>query len=333
MKRYLKIRIAGLTTWRILVVFGLSVSILALTCNAPMAADYPEREITFIVPQPAGGGTDVIARYLADALKRDLGKSVIVVNKAGAGGAIGLRALVNSKPDGYTISANSTSMISQKYVAVNYVDRDEVEAIALTNSDPNAFIVRADAPWKTIKEAMLWAKENPEKLTVANGGSGNFQHLAMVMLEKKTNVRFTHVPFNGGNPSVVAAGGSHVDAVAVTPSEAKFLVDAGKVRILAIAVEQRDRLFPNVPTYRESGIDLVEGIWRGIVAPKGTPKQIISKLAASLRNTVHSSEFRKFLERGDYGWSFQGPEEFAATMARNDEEYSRIIPGLGLPKQ
>jgi len=333
MKRYLKIRIAGLTTGRILAIFGLSVGILALTCKAPMAADYPEREISFIVPQPPGGGTDVIARYLADALKRDLGKSVIVVNKAGAGGAAGLRALVTSKPDGYTISANSTSMISQKYVAVNYVDRDEVEAIALTNSDPHAFIVRADAPWKTIKEALLWAKENPGKLTVANGGTGNFQHLAMLMLEKKTNVKFTHAPFNGGNPSVLAAAGGHVDAVAVTPSEAKFLVDAGKVRILAIATEQRDPMFPNVPTYRESGIDLVEGIWRGIVAPKGTPKPIIAKLAASIKHTVNSPEFKKFLERGAYGWPFQGPEEFAATMARNDEEYSKIIPGLGLQKR
>jgi tripartite-type tricarboxylate transporter receptor subunit TctC len=333
MKRYLKNTISGLAIWRILVIGGLSVSILALTCAVPMAAEYPEREITFIVPQPPGGGTDVIARYIADSLKRELGKSVIVVNKPGAGGAAGLRALVASNPDGYTISANSTSMISQKYVAVTYVDRNEVEAIALTNSDPHAFIVRADAPWKTIKDALLWAKENPGKLTVANGGTGNFQHLCMILLEKKTNVKFTHAPFNGGNPSVLAAAGGHVDAVAVTPSEAKFLVDAGKVRILAIATEQRDHLFPNVPTYRESGIDLVEGIWRGIVAPKGTPKPIIAKLAASIRKTINSSEFKKFLERGAYGWSFQGPEEFAATMARNDDEYSKIIPGLGLQKQ
>jgi tripartite-type tricarboxylate transporter receptor subunit TctC len=333
MRRYLKSMMTGLTIWRILFIFGFSVSILGLTFEIPMAADYPERDITFIVPQPPGGGTDVIARYIADALKRDLGKSVIVVNKAGAGGAAGLRALVTSKPDGYTISTNSTSMISQKYVAINYVDRDEVEPIALFNSDPHAFAVRADAPWKTIKEALLWAKENPEKMTVGNGGTGNFQHLCVVMLEKKTNVKFTHVPFNGANPSVVAAAGGHTEAVAAGPAEEKFMVDAGKLRILAIAIEQRDPMFPNVPTYKESGIDLVEGIWRGIVAPKGTPKHIVAKLAASIKKAVNSPEYRKFLEKGAYGWAFQGPEEFAATMARNDEEYSKIIPGLGLKKQ
>jgi tripartite-type tricarboxylate transporter receptor subunit TctC len=322
-----------LTNWRLQVIFGLAVISFTLPGAIAMAAEYPEKEISFVVPFAPGGGTDVIARYIANALRNELGKPVSVMNKPGAGGVAGLRSVSTSKPDGYTIAINSTSMILQKYVNINYVDRAQIEPIAMINSDPSAFTVRMDAPWKTINEALAWAKENPEKMTVANGGAGATFHICAAILEKRAKVKFTHVPFNGSNPAALAVAGHHVEATSISPAELKFLVDAGKLRILAISTEKRDPMFPNVPTYKESGIDFVAGLWRGVVAPKGTPKPIVAKLAESIKKIVNSAEYKQFLDKGGYGWAYQGTQEFAATMASDDEEFSRIVPGLGIKKQ
>jgi tripartite-type tricarboxylate transporter receptor subunit TctC len=323
-------RVVVLREGKRLAVFVICMSMLLLSAGILSAADYPERQITFIVPFEPGGGTDVIARYVANGMKDILGQPVAVVNRAGAGGQVGTRALANSKADGYTIGTASNSMILQKYVAPNHVDRTEVEAIALINTDPGAFSVKSDAPWKTLQEALVWAKESPGQLSVGNGGTGAIFHICAALLEKKVSVKFNHVPFKGSNPAALAVAGGHTMATSISPAELKFMVEAGKVRILAIASEKRDPTFPAVPTYKESGVDLVAGVWRGIIAPKNTPKPIIAKLESAISKIVSSPGYREFLLKGGYGWDFQGAEKFAATMARNDEDYSKVVPELGI---
>ena len=332
MKTKKKVVLAG-QKWRFWAMVSLITAILMVPWGHMAAAGYPEKDITIIVPWSPGGGTDVITRYIADMVEKDLGKPVVVVNKTGGGGLVGFQTVANAKPDGYTIATVSTSMILQKYAALTYVDRTRVEPIAMINVDPSAFTVKGDAPWKTLNEALDWAKKNPGKLRVSNSGPGAIWHICAATLEKKAGVKFTHVPYKGGNPAAVAVAGGHVEATTASPAEVSSFAQAGKLRILAISSEERDARFPDVPTYKESGVDLVIGTWRAIVAPKGTPEEVITKLSASIKKAVHSPKYKAFLEKGGFGWAYQGPEELGATMKRNDEDFSKVIPGLGLKKK
>jgi tripartite-type tricarboxylate transporter receptor subunit TctC len=309
------------------------VVFLVLTMTSLTAfCEYPEREISLIVPWSAGGGTDTICRFIADKMEKDLGKPVIVVNKTGGGGLIGFRAISGAKPDGYTIGANSISMILQKYAAIDYVDRTQVAPIAIINIDPASFTINAGLAWKNLKEALDYAKKNPGKVRVSNSGPGAIWHIAAAMLAQKAGVKFTHVPYKGGNPAAVAAAGGHVEATTTSPAEVSSLARAGKLKILAISSEKRDPNFPNVPTFQEAGVDLVFGTWRGVITAPNTPKAIIDRLNASISKVVNSQEYKDFLNKGNYGWAYQGSTDFAATMKINEKDLAEVVPSLGLKK-
>ncbi len=299
---------------------------------APAAAEYPEKEITVIVPWAAGGGTDLITRFLADLMDKNLGKPVVVVNKPGGGGLVGFKQLAAAKPDGYTLGITTNSMILHKYAASSYLDWRELAPIALHNNDPAGFTVNNDAPWKTIKEALDFARANPLKMRVANSGPGAIWHVAAALLGSKTGVQFTHVPYGGANPAAVAVAGGHVEATSCSPAEVGTLIKGGKLRLLAIASEKRDPLFSDVPTFKETGIDFVFGVWRCLEAPKGTPKEIVSKLENSVKTAVNDPKFKDFMTKNGFGQSYLGPTESAALMAQDEKDFEKIVPGLGLKK-
>jgi tripartite-type tricarboxylate transporter receptor subunit TctC len=328
MSRYQRLQVTKRSFVLLFVVIG-----LFLTAGVPMAsADYPEREITVIVPWAAGGGTDLIARILGDLIAKDLGKPVVVVNKPGGGGLVGFNAIATAKPDGYTLGINTNSQILQKYSASSYLDWRAFTPIALHNYDPASFTVKTDAPWKTIREALDYAKANPMKVRVANSGPGAMMHVAAALLGNKAGVQFTHVPYPGGNPAAVAVAGGHVEATTVTPAEGGTLVRGGQLRILAVAAQKRDQLFPNVPTFKEAGIDFVFGVWRCLVAPKDTPKEIIAKLEKSAEKAVHDPKFIDFMTKNGFGQIYQGSAASAATMAQDEMDMEKIVPSLGLKK-
>jgi tripartite-type tricarboxylate transporter receptor subunit TctC len=316
--------------------FPLMIVLLAagilLSPVVPAAAEYPEKEITVIVPWAAGGGTDLITRFLADLMDKNLGKPVVVVNKPGGGGLVGFKQLAAAKPDGYTLGITTNSMILHKYAASSYLDWRELAPIALHNNDPAGFTVNNDAPWKTIKEALDFARANPMKMRVANSGPGAIWHVAAALLGSKTGVQFTHVPYGGANPAAVALAGGHVEATSVSPAEVGTLIKGGKLRLLAIASEKRAPLFTDVPTFKESGIDFVFGVWRCLEAPKGTPKEIISKLENSVKTAVNDPKFKDFMTKNGFGQAFMGPAESAALMAQEEKELEKIVPSLGLKK-
>ena len=303
-----------------------------LSSAAPAVAEYPEREITVIVPWAAGGGTDLITRFLADLMQKDLGKPVVVVNKPGGGGLVGFKQLAAAKPDGYTLGITTNSLILHKYSSSSYLDWRELAPIALHNNDPAGFTVNVDAPWKTIKEALDYARANPMKMRVGNSGPGAIWHVAAAMLGSKTGAQFTHVPYGGAAPAATALAGGHIEATSVSPAEVGTLIKGGKLRLLAIASEKRDPLFSDVPTFKESGIDFVMGVWRCLEAPKGTPKEIISKLENSVRTAVNDPKFKDFMTKNGFGQAFMGPAESAAVMARDEKDLEKIVPGLGLKK-
>ena len=305
---------------------------ILLSPLAPGAAEYPEREITVIVPWAAGGGTDLITRFLADLMQKNLGKPVVVVNKPGGGGLVGFKQLAAAKPDGYTLGITTNSLVLHKYSSSSYLDWRELAPIALHNNDPAGFTVNVDSPWKTIKEALDYARANPMKVRVGNSGPGAIWHVAAAMLGSKTGVQFTHVPYGGAAPAAVALAGGHIEATSVSPAEVGTLIKGGKLRLLAIASEKRDPLFSDVPTFKESGIDFVMGVWRCMEAPKDTPKEIIAKLENSVKTAVNDPKFKDFMTKNGFGQAFMGPAESAAVMAQDEKDFEKIVPGLGLKK-
>jgi len=310
----------------------LSLSLVVMDGVSRAWAEYPEKEITLIVPWAAGGGTDLISRILADVMKTDLGKPVVVVNKPGGGGLLGFNQIAAAKPDGYTIGIATPSMILQKWSASSYLDWRELAPIAVHNNDPAAFTVKADAPWKTLKEALDFAKANPMKMRIANSGTGAIWHVMAAMLGHNLGIQFTHVPYGGGGPAAVATAGGHVEATTVSPAEVAALVHGGKLRILAISDDKRDALFPDVPTFREAGVDFVFGTWRCLAAPKTTPKEIIARLEQSTRKAVANPKFVDFMTKNGYGQMYLGPAESAELMAQNERNFEKVVPGLGLKK-
>ena len=309
-------------------------SLLFLAAFIPAAqAGYPEKEITIIIPWAVGGGTDLVTRAVARVMEEDLGKPVVVVNKPGGGGLIGYQQIAAADPDGYTLGSIAAPMIHHKYLGSKYVDRKNLTPIALFNQDSCGFIVKMDAPWKTLKEALNYAKQNPGKMRIATSGPGGALHVVLVMLESATGLKFTNVPYGGSGPASVALAGGHVEASTDLPSAVHALIEGGKLRVLAVTSENRDPQYPDIPTFKESGVALTYLNWRGIAGPKGIPKDIVDRLAKSMKNVVESQKFKDFMNQGHFGYPYKGPEEFAAFMEKYENDFSKIAPNLGIKKK
>ena len=303
----------------LLVIFSLIVAIPIY------AAEFPTKEVQIIIPWAAGGATDLIFRALAATTGKFFGKAVVVVNRPGGAGAVGYTEAAQAKPDGYTLVSAITPLTilpHQVTTAFSYKSFDPVINVV---SDPGMFLVKSDAPWKSLKEFLDYAKKNPDMITVGNSGAGGGVHLIALAFEKAAGVKFNHIPFAGGGPSVTALLGGHINAVTVSPPEGIEHVKAGKLKIIALFSEKRFELFPNVPTVKEQGIDFVMGQWRGLAAPKGTPPDVIKKLHDAFKQGMDDPVFRKNAKDMVVNLSYLGPEAFGKLMARDDEFYGKLV--------
>ena len=244
---------------------------------------YPTRPIELIVPSSAGGGTDVMARAFSEAIRKHLSQPMLVVNRPGASGAIGMQEVLNAKPDGYKVCVVFAELAILPHLGQVKFTADDFTLIARLNADPSAITVKADSPWKTIEEFMAAAKKSPAPLQVGNAGVGSIWHLASAALEERTQVKFNHIPFQGAAPAIQALLGGHIDAVAVSPGEVSANVTAGKLKTLAVMADQRFKGFETVPTLKERGIDLSVGTWRGLALPKATPPNVVAALTAATK--------------------------------------------------
>lgn len=305
----------------------LIISILVIfVCVNYVFAEYPEKEVTVICPWSAGGGTDLIGRIISSLLGKELGVPFVVVNKTGGGGTVGFKTMAIAKPDGYTIGLISISMILQKYtLPSSYVDYKTIKPIALINGDPASLTVKSDAPWDNIHEFIKYAKENPKKIRVSNSGPGAVWHTAARLMENKLGLEFTHVPYEGGNPAAVAVAGGHVEATTVSPPEVASLVEAGKLRILAIPAEERLDLFPDVPTFKEEGMDFSFGCWRALAAPKDTPDEVVNVLEKAIKKAIESQDFVDFMKNGGYGILYLNSEKTMTYMEKMDKDLGEIL--------
>ena len=300
--------------------------VLSLIVALPIhAADFPTKEVQIIIPWAAGGATDLIFRALAATTGKYFGKAVVVINRPGGGGAVGYTEAAQAKPDGYTLVSAVTPLTILPHQVTTAFTYKNFDAIINVVDDPSMFLVRSDAPWKSLKEFLDYAKKNPDMITVGNWGAGGGVHLVALAFERAAGVKFNHIPFSGGGPSVTALLGGHINAVSVSPPEGIEHVKAGKLKIIALFAEKRFEMFPDVPTVKEQGIDFVMGMWRGLVAPKGTPPDAIKKLHDAFRQGMDDPVFKKNAKDMAVNLSYLGPEAFGKLLAQDHEFFGKLI--------
>ncbi|AYQ29720.1 MULTISPECIES: tripartite tricarboxylate transporter substrate binding protein [unclassified Polaromonas] len=311
---------------------------LALAAAAlPAAAQgYPSRPVTLIVPWGAGGGTDATARIVGSLLEKEIGQPVTVVNRTGGNGVVGHAAIAAAPPDGYTIGMATVEISMMHWQGLTELSGASYTPLGLVNADPAGVQVRADAPYKTINDLLAAVKANPGKFKASGTGQGGIWHLAiagMLRDQKIDPAAVPWVPSNGAAPGLqdMIAGG--VEIAPVSLPEARALIDAGKVKSLAIMNDKPSALYPNVPTLKSAtGSDWTMAAWRGIVAPKGIPAEARDKISAALKKIVASKEYTDFMASRGFGVIYAGPDDFAKFMAKSDAELGATMKAVGIAK-
>ena len=306
----------------------------ALLAAGAVMAKYPDRPITMIVPFPPGGGTDTVARPIADALGKDLGQSVVVENKAGAGGAIGAGAAAKAKPDGYTIMLmlSSISILPEADRILGRepaYDTSDFKAIARITADPTVLVVRADAPWKTAKDFIEYARQSPGKIDYGSSGIYGSMHVPMAMLTNATDTKMTHVPYTGAGPAVAALLGGQVDAISTGPSSILQHIKAGTVRPLAHWGDKPLATLPDVPSLESLGYDAKFVQWSGIFVPADVPQEVLDTLRASASRVANDPDVKaKVLAAGSPIEYLDAPE-FQAYWDADDKVLRKAVQEIG----
>ncbi len=277
---------------------ALFVCSLSLIAAAPAQAQdaYPSKPIALVVPFPPGGVADIVARPAADAMSRVLNSPIVVENKPGAGGGMGMAYVAKAKPDGYTLllALSSISILPEADRVTGRAPMfqlDQLVPIARFTADPTVLAVRADSPWRTLQDFVADARKRPGAITYGSSGNYGTMHVPMEMLSTSAGVKLLHVPYTGAGPAVVALLGGNIDAVASGPSTVIQHVKAGKLRVLASWGDKRLASLPGVPTLSESGYDAVFFQWAGLFAPAGTPEPVLSRLREAARAATVDPRF------------------------------------------
>ncbi|MEO8021312.1 tripartite tricarboxylate transporter substrate binding protein [Polaromonas sp.] len=300
------------------------------------AQGYPARPVTLIVPWGAGGGTDATARIIASLLEKEIGQPVTVVNRTGGSGVVGHSAIASAAADGYTIGMATVEIGMMHWQGLTELTGASYTPLGLVNADPAGVQVRADAPYKTINDLLAAIKANPGKFKASGTGQGGIWHLAIAGLlrdQKIDPAALPWVPSNGAAPGLqdMIAGG--VEVAPVSLPESRSLIDAGKVKSLAIMNDKSSALYPNVPTLKSAiGSDWTMAAWRGIVAPKGIPAEARDKLSTALKKIAASKEYNEFMAKQGYGVIYAGPDDFAKFMAKSDAELGATMKAVGIAK-
>src|SRR5712664_184888 len=286
-------------------------------------------EITVLFP--AGSSADVTARLLADGMSKQLGAKVIVVNRPGAGGAIGYKYVAAQKPDGYALVWNSNSISTTFHSGQLPFDYKAFDAVARVLVESVVVAVRADSPFRTLNDFISEARRKPKAISVGHSGIGSHTHISLATLEHAAGAEVNEVPFSAAQvvPSLL---GGHVDAVVQLPAALSAPVRQGQVRLLAVLIPERDPALADVPTAREQGFDVSVEAWRGIALPHGTPRPIIVALETSIKKTIESNEFVKASENLGVRPAFLPADVFSELIEKEDVALSRLMLLIGLKK-
>jgi len=299
-------------------------------------AQYPNRPVQLIVPWGAGGGTDATARIIGTLLEKELGQPVNVVNRTGGNGVVGHSAIAQAAADGYTFGLITVEITMMHWQGLTELSPTSYQPLALVNADPAGFQVRADSPYKTVNDVIAAIKANPGKLKASGTGQGGIWQLAIAGLLSDLKIDPNAVPWvpsNGAAPGLqdLVAGG--VDIVPCSIPEARALIDAGKVKSLAIFADKAPALYPNLPTIKQAtGSDWKTAAWRGFAMPKGTPKDIVDKLTGAIEKAYQSKEYKDFLAQRGFGGEWARQDDFAKYMVKGDADMGKVMKTVGIAK-
>jgi tripartite-type tricarboxylate transporter receptor subunit TctC len=310
----------------------LTVLLSLISLNA--IAAFPDKSIKFLVPWPPGGATDQVARILAIPLTKELGVSVFIENKGGAGGNIGTQVFVQEKPDGYSIlmATSSTNAAGPHLFANQGFDAaKDFTPVVLVCTIPNIMVVPEPSPWNSMKDLIADAKQNPGKFTYGSAGIGASQHLAGAQFKTVTGLDIRHVPYKGSGPAALDLMAGHIDMMLDTGSLNN--IKANKLKALGIAADKRIPELPNVPTMKEVGVPMVANAWYGVMLPAGAPKDITEKLNAAFNKVLKDPEVRKSLQ--GIGAQIDGGSvlEFTKFSQSEIKRYEGIVKMSGAPRE
>jgi tripartite-type tricarboxylate transporter receptor subunit TctC len=312
----------------------LSVSVLSLTAASLGQEKYPNRPVTVVAPFPPGGVADLTARPVAAAMEKVLKNPVVVVNKTGAAGAVGMSFVANNKPDGYTLlmALSSISIIPE---ADKLFDRnpaytmDQLIPIALISADPTIFVVNASRPWKSVKEFVDDARKRPGEISFSSSGVYGTLHMAMEMFSHAAGVSLKHVPYSGAGPALTAILGGHVDTLASGPAVVIPQIKAGKLRPLAGWGAKRVAALPDLPTFKELGYDAEFYIWAGLFAPRGTPEPVMKRIRETVKQAVSTPEFKAAMDKLETPIAYLDAPEFQKFWDKDAKMLAAAIKRVG----
>lgn len=303
----------------------LMMIIFTLMAACAFAKAYPSKNINMIVPFSAGGGTDAVARKLGSLMEKELGTSVVIVNKTGGAGAVGMTFGTTQKKDGYTITMITREIVSLPLMNLSPISYKDFELVSLVNMDPAVVLVEKDSKYQTLDELLADAKANPEKIKFASTAKPNFYALA---IENEAGVKFNHIPYNGAGEVIPALLGKHADFSLMGPGEAIGQLKAGQLRALGIMADARIESLPDVATLKELGHDVVSGTWRGIAVPKGTSPEIVAALDAAIKKSVESDDFKDFMNNSTFGIKYLNGKDFETFIIDDTATIDSIVKSL-----
>ena len=307
--------------------------LLALAATLTSAAvasaqEFPTKAIELVLPYGPGGSHDLTARAVASVAHEYLGQPLLVVLKPGGGGTVGSQQVIRAKPDGYTLAFGGTGP-NTVFAMVQKVSigPDQFTPVARINHSPSIFAVRAEAPWKSFRDLIDYAKKSPGKFNFANTGPWGAADLPMRLIARAAGIDYNNIPYDGGGPAMLAVLGGHADATFGFSPQLLPQVAAGKMRALAVTDTKRHRDFPNVPTVKEEGFDMVFTMWRSVLAPKGTPQSILEKLEATFRKISEDKSFQALIRGLGDDVQFQGGKEFETTWRQEWDGFAKVVAG------
>ena len=302
---------------------------LAVAQNA-----WPARAITMVVPFPPGGLADLVARPVAEAMSRDLGQAVIIENKGGAGGGIGMGLVAKAKPDGYTIlmALSSLTVLPEADTVLARPPMfalADLRPIARFTADPTVLAVRADAPWKTVQQFVDDAKKRPGAINYGSSGNYGTMHVPMEILSQNAGIKLTHIPFTGAGPAVVALLGGQIDAVSSGPATVLQQVKAGKLRVLAHWGNSQLGTLPDVPSLKDAGFNAEYAQWSGLFIPAGTPEPIAQRLRAAAKNAGQDAKVREVILNAGSPVQYLDSPDFEKYVQLDATRMSAVVKRIG----
>jgi len=311
-----------------------AVLIAMAAIGVAQAQQFPNRPVTLVVPWPAGGGTDIDMRALAAATEKHLGQSIVIENKPGAGGTIGpANMAASSKPDGYTVSQIPITVFRAPFMRkTNYDPATDFTYIIGLTGYTFGIVVKADAPWKTFDELVDFAKANPGKVNYGTPGAGTSLHITMEQIAKQKGIKWTHVPFKGVAESMNALLGGHIDVVSDSTGWAGA-VNAGSARLLVSWGSARTKNWPNVPTLREVGVNMVSNSPYGIAGPKGMDPAVVKVLHDAFKKGMEEQSYKDSMVKLDQEPFYMDTATYQAHAMKQIQEQKQLVEELGLRQQ